>query len=63
MMRYILIQEAVMEVMASHVNERIKDGYVPLGGISVTAVDPAVRGKTVQYTQAMVYNGDKKHDS
>jgi hypothetical protein len=53
--KYIVIQGAVLEEFSQHVNERIKEGYVPIGGVHVITFYPDNKNYTQkQYSQAMI---------
>ena len=52
-MKYILVTDSDVEQFEKSVNEKIKQGYTPLGGISVATLNSAVPTKKIIYTQAL----------
>ena len=58
-MKYILVKESTQEKFVEIVNEKIKEGYVPQGGVSVSTLNDAMPVKKFIYTQALVIDSKK----
>ena len=50
-MKYIVIEKAFLDELVAEVNERIEEGYKPLGGIC--------RSNGIGYVQAMIKEENK----
>lgn len=58
-MKYIVVKDYDRDSIERIVNKFINDGYVPLGGISVTVVGWC----DLQYTQAMIKEDNGNSDA
>lgn len=53
-MKYEIIERDKTRELEADVNKRIREGWVPLGGIAVVYVDRSCVSNRQSYTQAMV---------
>ena len=53
-MNYDIVSNKDRFILSRVVNERMKEGWIPLGGISTCYDDVSNSGERVIYTQAMV---------
>lgn len=53
-MRYDIVSSKDKFILIRTVNERVKEGWIPLGGVSTCYDDVSNSGERVIYSQAMV---------
>ncbi len=53
-MKYQIVQSVDANVLASMVEDLLADGWVVVGGVSITLVSYSVGLYTIQYAQAMM---------
>lgn len=53
-MRYAIVETATPRELVKTVNTKLAEGWAPLGGVSLSAVDMAGAVDEVWYAQAMV---------